>query len=125
VLVLEDCGEMLLPDAKREVGQALGRLLNACDGLIGRGLRFLVLITTNEPADRLHPAVERPGRCAARIEFQQFSHADARMWMKAHTVHAIDSEFDRRLEGATLADLYGFVNGFAEGRDRRPVGFAA
>jgi hypothetical protein len=72
VLVLEDSGELLAADARRETGQALSRFLNAVDGLIGRGLRVLCLVTTNEELGTLHEAVARPGRCAARIEFPMF-----------------------------------------------------
>jgi hypothetical protein len=64
LLVLEDTGELLTPDAKSIIGQGLSRFLNVVDGLIGQGLRVLVLVTTNEPIKALHPAVARPGRCA-------------------------------------------------------------
>jgi hypothetical protein len=64
LLVLEDTGEMLSADARERAGHGLGRLLNVADGLIGQGLRVLILVTTNEKIGRLHPAVSRPGRCA-------------------------------------------------------------
>jgi hypothetical protein len=60
LLVLEDTGELLAADAKERTGQGLSRLLNVVDGIIGQGLRVLVLVTTNEPLKRLHPAVARP-----------------------------------------------------------------
>lgn len=69
LIVIEDADELLRADAKRATGQALSRLLNLADGFIGRGLRTLVMITTNEPIGRLHPAVVRPGRCLAEVEF--------------------------------------------------------
>lgn len=122
LLVLEDCGEMLQPDARREVGQALSRFLNACDGLIGRGLRVLVLVTTNEPVAKLHEAVSRPGRCAARVEFERFDVSEAQAWL---------AERDAKLTVAdpnkpTLADLFGIVEGFRQREQtRRPMGFAA
>ena len=59
-------------------GQGLSRLLNVVDGLIGQGLRVLVLVTTNEALRRLHPAVARPGRCASRIEFVPFTRRGGR-----------------------------------------------
>jgi ATP-dependent 26S proteasome regulatory subunit len=62
----------------------LSRLLNVVDGLIGQGLRVLVLVTTNEPIRALHPAVARPGRCAANIEFDPLSADEASAWLKAH-----------------------------------------
>jgi hypothetical protein len=118
VLVLEDCAEMLAPDARREVGQALSRLLNACDGLIGRGLRLLILITTNEPLEKVHPAISRPGRCAARLEFEPFNHITGREWLDRHG-HA-----GGQVAGsATLADLYAIRDGHRTQDGRRPVGF--
>lgn len=77
LVVIEDADELLRVDAKRESGQALSRLLNLADGFIGRGLRTLVMITTNEPLGRLHPAVVRPGRCLAEVEFPALSKAEA------------------------------------------------
>src|SRR3954454_23712018 len=41
LLILEDTGELLALDAKRQMGQGLSRLLNVVDGLIGQGLRVL------------------------------------------------------------------------------------
>lgn len=118
LLVLEDCGELLQPDAKRDVGQALARLLNACDGLIGRGLRLLILITTNEPLEKVHPAISRPGRCAARIEFDRFNVLEAEHWLRRFI------DFPGAATGAlTLADLYALREGHRSGNGKRPVGF--
>ncbi len=72
LLVLEDADELLRAGATRELGQSLSRLLSLGDG---RGLNFLVLITTNEPIGRMHPAVARPGRCLADVEFGLLSGA--------------------------------------------------
>lgn len=77
VLVIEDADELLREDAKDRVGQALSRLLNLGDGILGQGMRVLVLITTNEPVRRLHPALIRPGRCLAEIEFRAFTRTEA------------------------------------------------
>lgn len=77
LIVIEDADELLRVDAKRATGQSLSRLLNLADGFIGRGLRTLVMITTNEPLGRLHPAVVRPGRCLAEIEFRLLSRDEA------------------------------------------------
>ena len=83
LLVLEDTGELLQPDAKAVIGQGLARFLNLVDGLIGQGLRILVLVTTNEEIRKLHPAVARPGRCPTDIEFTGLSEAEADAWLAA------------------------------------------
>lgn len=78
LIVIEDADELIRADAKERTGQALARLLNLSDGLLGQGLRILTLITTNEPIHQLHPALVRPGRCLAEIEFRAFTPAEAR-----------------------------------------------
>lgn len=81
LLLLEDCDELIGEDAKRSAGQALSRLLNLTDGLIGQGRHVLVAITTNEDLRALHPAAIRPGRCLAQIEVGPFPAAEAATWL--------------------------------------------
>jgi hypothetical protein len=117
LLVLEDCDELIRADAKADSGQALARLLNLTDGLLGHGRRVLVCITTNEPINRLHPAVTRPGRCLASIYVGPLSRAEAAAWLG--TTKGIDSD------GATLAELCALQDdrGPARSREReRRVG---
>jgi hypothetical protein len=84
LLILEDSGELLSIDAKQSEGQAISRLLNIVDGLIGQDLRLLILITANEPLRELHPALSRPGRCASIVEFEAFTPDHAAAWLAAH-----------------------------------------
>jgi hypothetical protein len=81
LVIAEDCDEYLRDDAKLRAGASLGRLLNLCDGILGHGLRVLVLLTTNEDVGRLHPAITRPGRCLSQVEFASFSPAQAHDWL--------------------------------------------
>jgi len=104
LLVLEDTGELLQPDAKAVIGQGLGRFLNLVDGLIGQGLRVLVLVTTNEEIRKLHPAVARPGRCAADITFERLTGLEADAWLSAHELPPSD-------RGQTIAELYARLAG--------------
>ena len=57
---------------------------------------LLVLITTNEPVGRLHPAVVRPGRCLAEVEFRALSAGEASGWLGT----------GERTAPATIAELY-------------------
>jgi hypothetical protein len=117
LLVLEDTGELLTPDAKALIGQGLSRFLNVVDGLIGQGLRVLVLVTTNEPIRALHPAVARPGRCAANIEFWPLSEEEANAWLGAQGSQ-------ERVDGPMpLAELYARLEGREVG-SVPPAGFA-
>jgi hypothetical protein len=107
LLVLEDTGELLSADARERAGQGLSRFLNVVDGLIGQGLRVLVLVTTNEEIRKLHPAVARPGRCAANVEFTSLSRDEAVRWLAEHELEA-EAPVPR-----TIASLYAQL----EGRD--------
>jgi hypothetical protein len=73
VLVLEDAESLL----HKGSGAGMARLLNLADGLLGQGLRCLFLITTNEPLGAVHPALVRPGRCLATVEFGLLSASEA------------------------------------------------
>lgn len=103
LLMLEDCDELISGDAKASTGQALSRLLNVTDGLLGQGRNALIAITTNEDVARLHPAVVRPGRCLASIEVGRLSYPEAVGWLG--TSRGIGPH------GATLAELYALKNG--------------
>ena len=107
LLILEDAGELITADARAVTGQALSRLLNVADGLLGQGTRTLILITTNEPVGRLHAAARRPGRCLADIEFTAFPPAEANAWLAAHG-HA-----EPVRNPTALADLYAHACGTA------------
>jgi ATP-dependent 26S proteasome regulatory subunit len=103
LLLLEDCDELIRGEAKHTAGQALSRLLNLTDGLLGQGRNVLVGVTTNEDLERLHPAVVRPGRCLARIEVGRLTRAEAVNWL------GTDEGVGR--DGATLAELYALRRG--------------
>jgi hypothetical protein len=98
LVVAEDCDEYLRATARRDAGAALGRLLNLSDGILGQGHRTLILLTTNEELHRLHPALTRPGRCLAVIEFAKFEPGEARQWL--------DGTIATPAAPSTLAELY-------------------
>lgn len=104
VLILEDSGELLAADAKQNVGQALSRLLNVVDGLIGQSLRLMILITTNEEMTKLHPAVSRHGRCASKICFKDLSQEESNQWLEDN---GSDLEVDSSKQ---LCELYSLVS---------------
>jgi hypothetical protein len=81
VLVVEDADELIRADARVDAGGAMSRLLNLTDGILGHGLRVLLLITTNEAMRGLHPAVVRPGRCLADVQFRPFRRGEAEAWL--------------------------------------------
>ena len=100
LIVLEDAGELMGAAARADTGQGLSRVLNLTDGLLGQGQRCLLLVTTNEPVGRLHPALRRPGRCWAEVEFAPFSAREAAAWLRRRGTP------QRAPAGGTLAELY-------------------
>ena len=120
LLIAEDTGELLADDAKERTGQGLSRLLNVVDGLIGQGLRVLVLITTNERVTRMHKAVTRPGRAASIIEFTHLAPDEVAEWANFHGIEAPEGE-------QTIASLYAVLDHRNNGADSlaasAPIGF--
>lgn len=122
LLVVEDCDELIRGEARQTSGQALSRLLNLTDGLLGQGRDVLVAITTNEDLSRLHPAVTRPGRCLARVEVGPLSYREATGWLAAGAT-APHPGSPVPPGGATLAELYALRAGsHSPPTDRREPG---
>jgi hypothetical protein len=120
LVVLEDAGQLVRDEAHGSA--ALASLLNLTDGLLGQGTRTLVLITTNEPVEFLHPAARRPGRCLCEVGFEPLPTAEARRWLdRAGTSADVTGP-------TTLSQLYALTSDGDAHRleaPRRPaVGFA-
>ncbi|MGQ0844828.1 MAG: AAA family ATPase [Sporichthyaceae bacterium] len=96
LIVCEDADDFLR--AREQVGSGLSRLLNVADGILGQGLHNVVLLTSNTPVERLDPALTRPGRMLAHLDFGRFSPAQARDWLAGRA--------PAPTEPATLAELY-------------------
>jgi hypothetical protein len=126
LLILEDCDELIRGEAKQSAGQALSRLLNLTDGLVGQGRRVLIAITTNEDLRRLHPAVTRPGRCLAQVEVGPFPPAEAARWLRGHGDQRDPAASAPVTAPVTLAELYALCRGrmtaSQAGRHREPTG---
>lgn len=104
VILMEDVGELISSTAKEQVGQGLSQLLNVTDGLLGQGLKLLLLMTTNERIGNLHPAICRPGRCAYHHEFTKLSVEESKAWLDAHKMV---EKFDGKAH--TIAELYAMI----------------
>ena len=102
LLVIADADELLFRDAATRSGQAMSRLLNMADGFIGQGLRVLVLLSTNEPITRIHPALTRPGRCLAQVHFDRLDRRDSARWLGSEPPPG---------ESFSLAELFRIASG--------------
>jgi len=92
------------------------RMVSVTDGLIGQGVRVLILVTTNEQLGRLHPAIVRPGRCASQISFDPLTAAEAEAWLA-------DRGAPRPMGSTTIAELYGIIQGHEPAKNEKVVGF--
>jgi Domain of unknown function (DUF5925)/ATPase family associated with various cellular activities (AAA) len=97
LIICEDADDFIR--ARERTGSGVGRLLNVADGLLGQGLNNIILLTANAPVQRLDPALVRPGRLLANLEFGRFTAAEARSWL-GDAAAAVPSD------GCTLAELY-------------------
>lgn len=103
IIILEDAGSYIeLEEDKAYVNVSLNKLLNITDGLLGQGLKLLLIITTNKEDHKLNPAILRQGRCFANITFNPFSVFEARNWLKEHNV----TDFNINDKQLLLAYLY-------------------
>jgi hypothetical protein len=72
--------------------------------MLGQGSKTVFIVTTNEPIHAFHEAVVRPGRCAARVEFEALPVQEAKQWLVARG----GAEVARDLaQPATVAELRG------------------
>ncbi|MFZ4434523.1 MAG: DUF5925 domain-containing protein, partial [Microthrixaceae bacterium] len=81
LIVAEDIDRVLGQTSGMISPGGLGRLLNLTDGVLGHGTRTLVLLTMNAAANRLEPALTRPGRAMSIIEFERFNRDEASEWL--------------------------------------------
>jgi hypothetical protein len=71
---------------------------------VRKGQRCVLVVRTHEPIGRLHPALRRPGRCWAEIEFTPFSGREAGTWLRRRGASR------RAPAGATLAELFALAD---------------
>lgn len=107
LIVVEDGDEFINVDGRETKGQAIARLLNLNDGIVGQGLKLLTLMSTNVQAEKLNPALVRPGRCLSTLHFGGFSEADAIAWLQAKGIaEPVLPEIAEDADGWSLASLY-------------------
>lgn len=81
MIFCEDAEQFIAPRS-HDSGQALSRLLNLGDGMLGQGLQLVMLFTTNMQSDELDPAITRPGRCFLNEKVGEFSASEAEKWLR-------------------------------------------
>ena len=118
LLVVEDSPDLLFQVTRGHNSAAMARLLNLTDGLLGQGIKLLVLMTTNETMEEIDSAYLRPGRCLQKLEFDKFSSQEGTEWLKAHGSDVAVPQ------DTALAELYEIVRtGEIPGQEKSSFGF--
>jgi len=105
LLIMEDCPELVITEARSRTSFSMARLLNLTDGILGQGLKMMILITTNEKIDSIDPAFLRPGRCLQNLEFSGLKKDEIKAWMMSRGIDEHDCDT------GVLASLYAKVAG--------------
>ncbi len=116
LIVVEDGDEFINVDGRETKGQAIARLLNLNDGIVGQGLKLLTLMSTNVQAEKLNPALVRPGRCLATLHFGTFGLEDATAWLQAKGI--AEPNLAENDEGYSLATLYKILGDFTAATEK-------
>jgi hypothetical protein len=106
IIICEDAEDFLTREAKTRVGQAISRILNVGDGMLGQGLRVLILFTTNAKRMELDDAITRKGRCFIDVELPRFGREEAVMWLQAHGRTQPARDLGPSKNDFSLAELY-------------------
>ena len=109
IIICEDAEDFLTREKKAQVGQAISRILNVGDGMLGQGLRVLILFTTNAKRMDLDDAITRKGRCFLDVELPRFTRSEAITWLLAHgrtNLQAGEDTMSKEPRDWSLAELY-------------------
>ena len=120
MIICEDADEFVSADGKTAIGQSVSRLFNLADGLVGQGTNSLVLLTTNEPIEKFHPALLRAGRSLANIQFDPLTAEESNNWLIAK---GLDPDADRPTTLATLYEKLGKGRVATSKRPQKALGF--
>lgn len=99
VIVMEDLGDLLTPEAATENPDARANLLNISEGLMSMLGEVAMLFTFNHDMAKVDPAITRPGRCLGTVEFVELPYEQVQQ--------RLDFEIPRR--SYTLAELYEMI----------------
>jgi hypothetical protein len=103
LIVMEDAGA-LISGQSHVTSEALGRILNITDGIIGQNFNISLLLTVNEKLKDIHPALTRPGRAASLVSFNKMTTEESNSWLQSH---GSDTKVDKP---QSIAELYALAN---------------
>ena len=108
IFLLEDADSCLVARGTDNM-PAISSLLNMTDGLIGSGLGFYIIATTNAEKTNIDDALLRPGRLLSYMSLREEMSLDhkKRIWYRITKKDEYPEDLDDLL---TLADIYSRIN---------------
>ena len=107
LLVFEDLGDVLSPQAPMEHVDTNAVLLNLSDGLLSLLVDVVVILSFNTQMEQLNPALLRPGRCLSRLEVHALPFHQAQdlvpFTLNRHRGYSLAEVYEMRRTGAEAA----------------------
>ena len=107
LLVFEDLGDVLSPQAPMEHVDTNAVLLNLSDGLLSLLVDVVVILSFNTGMEQLNPALLRPGRCLTRLEVHPLPFPQAQdlvpFPLNGHREYSLAEVYEMRRTGAEAA----------------------
>lgn len=117
-LIMEDADTFL--GARSEGNQMMAKFLNVGDGIVSMASKKLIFSTNLEKLDDIDPALLRPGRCFAVIQFRKMDTTEAKAFLADH---GITSWSPTPGEEYSLAELYNHTKQARKVTPKRKLGF--
>lgn len=117
-LIMEDADTFL--GARSEGNQMMAKFLNVGDGIVSMASKKLIFSTNLEKLDDIDPALLRPGRCFAVLQFRKMNFDEAKQFLSDHK---ITSWSPTPGESYSLAELYNHTKQARKVTTKRKLGF--
>jgi hypothetical protein len=117
-LIMEDADTFL--GARTDGNQMMAKFLNVGDGIVSMASKKLIFSTNLEKLDDIDPALLRPGRCFAVLQFRKMDFDEAKQFLADHK---ITTWAPTPGESYSLAELYNHTKQARKVTPKRKVGF--
>jgi len=117
-LIMEDADTFL--GARSDGNLMMAKFLNVGDGIVSMASKKLIFSTNLEKLDDIDPALLRPGRCFAVLQFRKMTYDESRQFLSDHKITnwkpTIGEEY-------SLAELYNHTKQARKVAPKRKLGF--
>jgi len=117
-LIMEDADAFL--GARSEGNQMMAKFLNVGDGIVSMRGKKLIFSTNLEKLDDIDPALLRPGRCFAVVQFRKMTFSEAKRFISDHNIVGWTPTPGEKY---SLAELYNHTKQIRQATAKRSIGF--